>query len=836
VSHQSIREAGVLLAVGAALALAPALSAAAADPEVGTAPSFAPDADSRIIVQWSPGADRGDKVAARDAAEVDFEAQLGTPSFQLVEVEPGQLAGAAIRELAADPAVAVAEADGYRRLDAVPNDPLFSQLWGLRNSGAGVHGFSGAVAGDDVGAVAAWNRSIGAPTTVVADIDSGYRFDDPDLGPVAWTNPGEIAGNSIDDDGNGYVDDIHGYDFVGASATSPSEDADPTDDNIVSGGHGLHTAGTIGAAGNNGVGITGVARNARIMPLRACSNTTANELRCPSSSVVAAINYAGEMGARAANLSLGGNTFTQTEVNAIAAHPETLYVISAGNDGGDNDGGGATPKGHHYPCDYQPTLDASPAVPGAIDNVICVAATDQADGLASYSDYGASSVDLGAPGSAVISTYPTIENWMVDDFEADDFADEWLPYGAGFGGAGAGDGPLTSFGMTDTPGAAPEANHIYGVESTEGTVLPVGTGGCRIKGMRHRKGGSMSYGLFLDGSFSGAREFSAGETAGSAMTFFQTVPILGLGGHSLQMFFEYSADSTPIAEEGAWLDDLRLECYAPLAAHLSYGFLDGTSMAAPHVTGAAALLFSLKPDATVTEVRDALLGSVHPAASLTGKTTTGGRLDIGAALKALVPVGQETVPPETALLSQPPATTTVPSVSFEFERTDADGGGFECKLDDGSWGVCASAANYSVPAAGPHELLARATDPGGLVDPTPVSASWTMEGPAPEPPEEEETGGSSGGPATVTVIIPPAETPAPPPPACRVPRLAGKTQGQAKSALAAAGCKLGRVSKPKPKKGQKPPKLVVKSSTPGAGSSTGGAVNIKLGPKPKKRH
>lgn len=786
-------------------------------------------ASDRVIVQWRQGADRAGKVAAREAAEVDFEAQLGAPSFQLVEVEPGQSAAAAARELEADPAVAVAEPDGYRTLDAVPNDPLFSQLWGLRNTGAGVNGFSGAVAGADVGAVAAWNRSVGTPSTVVAVIDTGYRFSDPDLGPVAWTNPGEIPANSVDDDGNGYVDDVHGYDFVGASADSPSADANPTDDNLVSGGHGVHTAGTIGAAGNDGVGITGLARNARIMPLRACAHqSSTNDARCPFSSIVAAINYAGEMGARAANLSLGGNTFTQTEVNAIAAHPETLYVISAGNDAGDNDGGGAPPKGHHYPCDYRPTIDASPAVPGAVDNIVCVAATDQADQLASYSDYGAVSVDLGAPGSSVLSTYPAIENWMFDDFEADDFAEEWLPYGAGFGGAGAGDGPLTSLGMTDTPGEAPEASHLYGVLAAEGTVLPAGTGSCRIKGMRHRKGGSLFYGLFLDGDIAGAKEFFGGETAGSAMVFFQTVPIFGLGGHSLQMFFEYSSDSTPIASEGIWLDDLRLECYAPLAAPLAYKFLDGTSMAAPHVTGAAALLFSLKPDATVTEVRDALLGSVEPIASLEGKTATGGRLDVEAALEALVPVGEESVPPETALLSKPPTVTTNTSASFQFQRTDADGGGFECNLDGDGWSSCSSAPSFTV-GVGEHELEARATDPGGLVDPTPVVASWTVN----SPPPEEKPGGSPGS-APVTVTIPPAPTPSAP--ACKVPKLIGKTLGQAKAALAAAGCKLGLVSKPKPKNGQKPPKLVVKSSTPGVGSSTGAAVNLKLGPKPKKRH
>lgn len=845
-SRQSIRGVRALLFLSAALAVAPA-PAGAADPEAGPAPSPAADSISgRVIVQWRQGADHADKVAARDAAEVDFEAQLGAPSFQLVAVEPGQSAADAARALEADPAVAVAEPDGYRRLDSVPNDPLFSQLWGLRNTGAGVHGFAGAVAGADVNAVAAWDRSVGIPTTVVADIDSGYRFDDPDLGPVVWTNPGEVAGNSLDDDANGYVDDVHGYDFVGTSATTPSEDADPTDDNVTSGGHGLHTAGTIGAAGNDGVGITGVARNARIMPLRVCSNQpSSNETRCPFSSIIAAINYAGEMGARAANLSLGGTTFTQAEINAIAAHPETLYVISAGNDGGNNDGGEAAPKGHHYPCDYRPTVDAAPAVPGAIDNVLCVAATDQADALASYSDYGATSVDLGAPGSSVLSTYPTIDSWMADDFETNDFAGSWLPFGAvGFGRAGVGDGPLTSFGINDTPGATPEANHVYGVESLTGTALPAGTGSCRIKGMRHRKGGAMPYGLFLDGSFSGAREFLSSETAGSAMAFFQTVPILGLGGHSLKMFFEYQADSTPLATEGAWLDDLRLECYAPASTPLTHSFLDGTSMAAPHVTGAAALLFSLKPSATVPEVRNALLAGFDAVPSLTGKTTTGGRLNIAKAMDALEglpvdhtaptkPVLAGTVPaagsnnnhPRIIGSVEPGSTVTVfngpgcaGAIIATGSATELNGSGIEITVPDNT------ITFFSAAAMDAARNKSTCSAPGSYLEDSP------------EEPTEEPGGGGSGTGSTPAGGPPPAAGPLPPAQTCKVPALAGKTLAQAKSALAAAGCTLGSVSKPKPKKGQKPPKLVVKSSTPGAGSSTSGSVNLKLGPKPKKRH
>jgi subtilisin family serine protease len=734
----SMKGACAWLAASMALSLAPTLGAAA-DLPAGNQPKAPDPIYKRIIVQWQADADRPDKVAARDDAEVDFTAQLGSPDFQLVTVEAGQSAAAAVRELEADPAVAVAERDGYRTLDAVPNDPLFSELWGLRNTGAGINGFSGAVAGADISAVEAWDQTIGTPSTVVADIDSGYRFDSPDLGPVAWENPGEIPENGIDDDGNGYVDDVHGYDFVGNSASFPTEDADPTDDNVISGGHGLHTAGTIGAAGNNGVGITGVAQDARIMPLRVCANQpSSNEVRCPFSSILAAINYAGDMGARAANMSLGGTSFTQTEVNAIAAHPETLYVISAGNDGVNND----SPGGHHYPCDYRPTVDANPPVAGAVDNIICVAATDQADGLASFSDYGAQSVDLGAPGTSILSTFPAMETWLSDDFEANDFATKWQTFGSGFARAGVGDGPLTSFGMTDSPGTAPLANHVYGVESASGTAIPAGTGSCRIKGMRYRKGGSMTYGLFLDGSPVGAKTFVSGETSGSAMAFFQTVPITGLGGHSVQMFFEYTADSTPTASEGVWLDDLRLECYAPLSTPLTYSFLDGTSMAAPHVTGTAALLFSLEPSATVTEVRDAILSSVDPTPSLVGKTTTCGRLDANAALEALL--------------------------------------------------------------AGPG------------------SVGCQTESPPPNPP------------ATATTTSNPSTASAPTH-RCKVPRLAGKTLRRAKVALAAAGCKLGKVTKPKPKKGTRP-KLVVKSSSPSAGTSTTRPVNIKLGPKKKRHH
>ncbi len=341
----------------AALACAPAAWAAPEEVAHSGAPATPPAVFSptELIVQWAGGADHGEKVEAREEAEVEFNSDLGNRRFQLVEVETGQSAHAALTALNADPAVEVAERNSYSAPNSIPDDPLFGEQWALQNLGSGIDGFSGAVAGDDINATSAWNRTVGIPSVVVADIDSGYRFEHPDLANVAWTNPGEIPGNGIDDDGDGIIDDVHGADFVGPNGESPTVDGDPTDEDLVSGGHGVHTAGIIGAEGNNGVGISGVAQNVRIMPLRVCSHfPSLNELRCPVSSQIAAINYAAEKGARAANMSLGSNFPSTAERNAIAEHPNLLIVTSAGNDAGDNDAPEAAPKGPTTPATTSP--------------------------------------------------------------------------------------------------------------------------------------------------------------------------------------------------------------------------------------------------------------------------------------------------------------------------------------------------------------------------------------------------------------------------------------------------------------------------------------------------
>jgi subtilisin family serine protease len=825
------------------LLAAPAAFAGREANDLGEAPATPPTVFSsdRLIVEWERGASRTDRVEARDGAEVDFARDLGNRRFQLVRVEPGQTAGDAIRELEADPSVVVAERDGYSAPNSVPNDPLFGELWGLRNTGAGIAGFSGALPGADVNAPLAWDETVGTSTTVIADIDSGFRFDDPDLGPVAWTNSAEASGSAgVDDDGNGYVDDLHGYDFVGADADNPSSDKDPTDDNLISGGHGIHTAGTMGAAGNNVVGITGVAQDARIMALRVCSNSAkeGDEARCPFSSQVAAINYAGANGARAANMSLGGTSQVATVRDAIAANPGTLYVISAGNDAVSND---AEP---HFPCNYNPLAEGK----SAVDNVICVAATDQADRLASFSDWGATSVDLAAPGTQTLSTFPAIEESFHDDFEANDFATVWSKTGTqGFGRAAAGDGPLTSFGMNDSPKSTPLASTQYDTTSV-GVAIPAGSGACVLRGRRYRNGGAAGtffYEVQSDGS-TAFKNVNSAATSGSAMVPFNTVPIHDLGGHSVKLRFDFTSGTTTAASNGIWLDDLELSCYKPISAPLDYAFLQGTSMAAPHVTGAAGLLFSFKPLATVAEVRNALLAGVDAIPALTDKSTTGGRLDIAKAIESLEgSVVDHAAPPKPSLSGTSPesgADENHPRVQGTAEdgSTIALFKSFECGGTPIATGTAAQLAGAGIEITVPDNSItfisASATDAARNRSSCSAATSYLEDTPpviVEGPPDEAEEARRR-----IEQANPPAATEPPPKPACKVPKLAGKTLGQATAAIRAAHCSLGKVTKPKAKKGHRLGALVVKSSNPAPGSSSSsGKIDLTLGPKPKpKKH
>ncbi|MFM7807561.1 MAG: S8 family peptidase, partial [Planctomycetota bacterium] len=254
-----------------------------------------------------------------------------------------------------------------------PNDPSYGVMWGLNNTGQTVNRDAG-TANADIDCNLAWDVTTGSAATVVGMCDSGLRRTHQDMGGNVWTNPGEIAGNGVDDDGNGYVDDTWGWDFW-------NNDNNPTDDN----GHGTHTAGTVGARGNNGVGVTGVCWSVSMVGLKIGSANGSISV----SAAVSALNYCVTKGIKLSNHSWGGGTYSSSLDAAItsARNAGHLLICAAGNNGTNNDTTAS------YPASYTQ------------DNIIAVAATDNDNRLASFSNYGATRVDLGAPGVNVYSTY-----------------------------------------------------------------------------------------------------------------------------------------------------------------------------------------------------------------------------------------------------------------------------------------------------------------------------------------------------------------------------------------------------------------------------------------------
>ncbi len=286
-----------------------------------------------------------------------------------VPVGEGRSVGQAIASFQGRNDVLFAEPDYRVSIAATFEDPFYDNLWGLNNTGQ-----TGGTFDADIDAPEAWEVTTGSSSTLVAVIDTGIDYTHPDLAANIWTNPGEIPGDGIDNDGNGFVDDVHGYDFV-------NNDGDPMDDH----GHGTHVAGTIGAL-NNGIGVVGVSPNVQLMAVKFLGASGSGYL----TDAIRGLDYAVQMGAKISNNSWTGGGFTQSLYDAIerAQQAGHIFVAAAGNDGQD--------------------AELIPVYPAAYDlgNIVSVAATDHNDDLAWFSNYGSTTVDLSAPGVSILSTMP----------------------------------------------------------------------------------------------------------------------------------------------------------------------------------------------------------------------------------------------------------------------------------------------------------------------------------------------------------------------------------------------------------------------------------------------
>ena len=451
------------IAVVAAAALLGAQGRSGEAPAIGASDvAFVP---GEVLVQFAANAGEAGKAEARgrvggrteEIVVAGQERADGKGDLELVALPPGFSVASAMARLKAHPSVEYAEPNWVYHHDAASNDSYYTNgsLWGMYGDGTSPANQFGSQAGE------AWASShTGSSSVFVAIIDEGFMYTHEDLTANTWFNTSDPF-NGRDDDGNGYVDDVHGWDFAG----NDNGTYDGTQDD-----HGTHVAGTIGAVGGNGKGVAGVNWNVTLISAKFLGRnggTTANAIK--------AVDYVTDLKTRhglnivATNNSWGGGGFSQALLDAIdrGGDEGILFIAAAGNGGRDGvgDDNDAAPN---YPSNYQCTKGGT----RGWDCVIAVAALTSNGAKASYSNYGATTVDIGAPGSGILSTLPG-------------------------------------------------------------------------------KAGSSGYGSY-----------------------------------------------------------------------------SGTSMATPHVTGAAALYASTHPGATAAEIKNAILGAAVPTAALSGRTVTGGRLNV----------------------------------------------------------------------------------------------------------------------------------------------------------------------------------------------------------------
>ena len=566
-------------------------------------------------MRYAPGTDVSERRDLRSAADVDFEESLGLARTQLVKFD-GSVRDA-IARLESQPDVVYAQPNYvYHAFAAAPNDTHFGHLWGL-----------GATPG--VGALPAWDRSLGAGQ-VIAVVDTGVDLTHPDLVPNLWSGPGGI----------------HGHDFV-------DNDDVPDDFNL----HGSHVAGTAAAVANNALGVAGVAPQAQIMGVRVLDADGGG----PSSAIANGIAFAANAGAGVINLSLGGPAGggDQAMSDAITlAEAKGAVVVAAAGNGGDDGVGDNNDAAPITPCN----------LPNA--NLICVAAVTKTGARSDFSNFGSSSVDLGAPGGDgsgdpdddILSAKPAWAPLFSEDFETG--SDGWTAsHASGLDWGLAGEG-IDGESATDSPGGDYQ-------NSTDSQFLHTGINlsgqrGCRLDSFLRLNGVEDDVDINGDpvdavGVGVAATSLLGEEFAGDSGLFFERVEfaIPGADNQSdVKPIFTFRSD-TSVVGDGAYVDDYNLLCRGSSYPNTiggdgaadggDYTAIAGTSMASPHVAGVAALVRAVDPGATPAQVVQALRNGAKPAAGMAGVTVTGGVVDAIGAMDAslAIPNPQPQPPPPT---------------------------------------------------------------------------------------------------------------------------------------------------------------------------------------------
>jgi thermitase len=566
-----------VLTLGLALA-----APAAASAEFQTSTAGQRYVRGEAIVRYEPGVDAAERRELRSDADVRFEAPVALPRVQVVSFD-GPV-GSAIARLEDQAGVIEAQPNYlYHALAAPPNDSHFANLWGL-----------GPTPG--VGVLPAWDRSRGAGQ-VIAVVDTGVDLTHPDLAGNLWTKPGQPG--------------VHGHDFVDG-------DTVPDDFNL----HGTHVAGTAAAIAGNGVGVAGVAPQAQIMAVRVLDGDGVGT----SADIASGIAFAANEGAGVINLSFGGPAEggDQAISDAIvqAEQRNVVVVAAAGNEGSDND---TTPV---TPCVF----------PNA--NLICVAAVTRSGARSDFSNFGTTSVDLGAPGGDgsldpaqdILSAKPSWANLFSENFTTlanwTSTTNNGLAWGLQGGAA------------TDSPNAQYEPDTDSMLRTTAGVDL-TGSRGCRLDYLLELAGvddGVDFVGIGVTGPLDIGENFMGDNAERIEMS------ISGVDNRpNVRPTFFFVSNGFNQGD-GAFVDDFNILCRGNAyddvigadnaAAGHSYTAIAGTSMAAPHVAGVAALVRSVDPGAPPAQVVQALRNGARPLASMSGVTVTGGVVDAVGAMDA----------------------------------------------------------------------------------------------------------------------------------------------------------------------------------------------------------
>ncbi len=506
----------------------------------------------------------------------------------------------AIRIYNEDPNVEYAEPNYIINLHAMPNDTDFNELWGLHNLGQ-----TGGINDADIDIPEAWDITVGSKNVVIAVVDTGVAYNHPDIKPNIWRNTGEtICNDGIDNDNNGFTDDCYGWDFVG-------NDNNPMDYN----GHGTHVAGIIGAYGNNSEGTSGVMWKTQIMPIRIVgingTGTTAD--------AVSAIRYADENGARIINLSWGGNNFSNILKDTIEAS-NALVICAAGNESKNND----------YSPDYPASYTSS--------NIISVAASDNNDELAYFSNYGRTSVDLAAPGINIFSLNPVIDyGTPIIVFDVENFDEDTSLEAMGW----KNDSIYSTWNVNDSTGLngsksledSPGENYLDNTVSWIGYMTPftsvkdnLYTLSFNWKGEFEKDSDYLDINYSIDGINWNWVDYRTGYE--DEFISDESTSLTGAAEMFDSFYFGFGITSdNSINGDGVYLENISLTRKSFEISEYNYSNASGTSMAAPFVSGVAGLILTVNPELTNIQVKNKIIYSVDKVNSLSNKVMSGGRLN-----------------------------------------------------------------------------------------------------------------------------------------------------------------------------------------------------------------